>query len=198
MSSGAGVDNFYTKFGSNEEDLIFLAAVVSPSDDAQDIISTYQQRSGITPTFPIVLYRDGGIDLAHLFTMPNYGGVQWMCHPKLFYDQISSYSESALTNAANAALADDCVGTYIMLHNKAPAQDVQIFNNKLILSTDAAEKVTIKVISLNGQTVYSAKQDLSKGVNRVSMNSSDIVKGLYILEIIGSSGLHYCNKVMIQ
>jgi hypothetical protein len=163
------------------------------------MVSAYESRAGITPEFPLVLYNDGGKALANLFTMSNYGGVQWMCHPKLFYDRISSYSESALTNAANTALNDDCVGTYISLaKNTFNSSDVKIFNNELILYIESKEQVEINLISLKGQILYSSKQNLTEGINRVIMVGKDIAKGMYILDIKGNSKLHFRSKVTLK
>jgi hypothetical protein len=163
------------------------------------MVSAYEDRAGITPEFPIILFRDGGQDLANLFDMPNYGGVQWMCHPKLFYDQISSYSESALTNAANTALNDDCVSSYISLNNnQLNSNDVKIFSNELILYIDSKEKVAIKLISLNGQILYSSDQNLMPGINRIIMSGQNIAKGMHILDIQGEAGLHYRSKIAVK
>ena len=163
------------------------------------MVSAYEQRAGITPECPIILYRDGGKALADLFGMSNYGGVQWMCHPKLFFDQISSYSESALTTAANNALNDDCVSSYISLNdNKLNPSDINIFNNELILHIDSEEKVSIALVSLSGQTLYSSEQNLTKGLNRVIMSGQNIAKGMYILDIKGVSKLHFRSKVTFK
>ena len=163
------------------------------------MVSAYESRAGITPEFPIILSRDGGRDLAALFDLPNYGGVQWMCHPKLFYDQISNYSESALTNAANIALNDDCVSSYISLNNnQLNSNDIKIFNNELILFIDSEEKVAIKLISLNGQTLYSSDQNLKSGINRIIMHGKNIAKGMHILDIQGEDGLHYRSKITVK
>ncbi len=121
-----------------------------------------------------------------------------MCHPKLEFDKISGYTESAFTNASNTALNDDCVSTYISLNNEINSSGVQIFNNELILSIASAEKVSIQLISLNGQLVYSSNDNLSEGLNRIVMDKLGIVKGIYILNIAGNSGLQYRNKVTLR
>jgi hypothetical protein len=130
--------------------------------------------------------------------MSNYGGVQWMCHPKLVFDQISSYSETSFTNAANNAINDDCISTYISLDNTINPDMAQIFNNELILTVDQPEKVSIRLVSLNGQIIYSSEKNLAAGLNRVIIDNSSIVKGMYILEIKGNSGVHYRNKVTLK
>ena len=163
------------------------------------MVNAYESRAGITPEFPIILYSDGGKALADLFGMSNYGGVQWMCHPKLFFDRISSYSESALTSAANTALNDDCVSSYISLNdNKLNPNDISISNNELILHIDSKDKVTINLVSLSGQTLYSSEQNLNKGLNRVTISGQNIAKGMYILDIKGVSTLHYSSKVTFK
>lgn len=121
-----------------------------------------------------------------------------MCHPKLEFDKISNYQEATITTAANNALNDDCVSTYISLDNKTHSNTVQIFNNELILTINSAEKVSIKLISLNGKLVYSLKKNLSAGLNRLVMDKLGIVKGMYILNIAGNSGLQYRNKVTLK
>ncbi len=162
------------------------------------MVSAYESRAGITPTFPIILFSDGASELAQLFGMSNYGGPTWMCHPKLFFDE-SDYSESQLTSDANAALNDDCVGTYISLNDtKFNPNEIIIFNNELILTIPSEEKVSIKLISLNGKIMYSSKQKLASGVNRVSLSKQNIAKGMYILDILGNSKLHYNSKVTIK
>lgn len=130
--------------------------------------------------------------------MANYGGPTWMCHPKLEFDKIASYQEATITTAANNALNDDCVSTYISLHDNLIPSEVQIFNNELILTITSQEKVSIKLISLNGKLVYSSKENLSAGLNRIVMDKLGIVKGMYILNITGNSGLHYRNKVALK
>lgn len=163
------------------------------------MVSAYEQRAGITPEFPIILYQDGGKALADLFGMSNYGGVQWMCHPKLFFDRISSYSESALTTAANTALNDDCVSSYISIDdNKLNPNDINIFNNELILHIDSEEKVTISLVSLSGQTLYLSEQNLTKGLNKIIISGQNIAKGMYILDIKGVSKLHFRSKVTFK
>ncbi len=121
-----------------------------------------------------------------------------MCHPKLEFDKIASYQEATITTAANNALNDDCVSTYISLHDNLIPSEVQIFNNELILTITSQEKVSIKLISLNGKLVYSSKENLSAGLNRIVMDKLGIVKGMYILNITGNSGLHYRNKVALK
>lgn len=130
--------------------------------------------------------------------MANYGGPTWMCHPKLEFDKIANYQESTITTAVNNALNDDCVSTYISLHDNLSSSEVQIFDNELILTITSPEKVSIKLISLNGKLVYSSKENLSSGLNRIVMNKLGIVKGMYILNITGDSGLHYRNKVALK
>ena len=162
------------------------------------MISAYESRAGITPTFPIILYSDGGSELAQLFGMANYGGPTWMCHPKLFFEE-SGYSESRLTNDANAAINDDCLGTYISLaKNTYNSSDVKIFKNELILYIDKKEEVAINLITLKGQILYSAKENLSEGINRITMNGRNISNGVYILDIKGNADIHYRNKVMLK
>ena len=163
------------------------------------MVSAYESRAGITPEFPIILYNDGGIALAELFGMSNYGGPTWMCHPKLFFERISSYEEGPLTDAINDALNDDCVSSYISLNdNKLNPNDINIFNNELILHIDSEEKVTITLVSLNGQTMYSSEQNLTKGLNRATISVNTIAKGMYILDIKSESKLHYRSKVTFK
>lgn len=185
----------YNKFGKNAEDFILLVAVISNSDTKQSMISAYQTKAKITPVFPIVLYSQGGKKLADLFGMSNYGGVQWMCHPKLEYDQIADYQEATITTAVNTALADNCVGTYIFLDEPVKDNNIQIYHNQIILSTLKAEKASIRLISLNGQVVFSTEKILINGINRIELDKMGTVKGVFILDIKGASSLQYRNKI---
>ncbi len=118
--------------------------------------------------------------------------------PKLEYEAISNYSESALTNAANVAINDDCISTYISLDNTVNTDKAKIFNNELILTVEQPEKAVIKLVSLNGQLVYSSEKNLTAGLNRVILDKTGMVKGLYILDIKGNTGLQYRNKVSVK
>lgn len=107
MSAGSGLNAIFTHFGSNSEDLIFIAANVSVRDDSTKIVDKYKSSSGITPLFPIVLTSGNSLELTNLFGKPTTGGPSWIMHPDREFTS-SGYSESSGKYNIQKALDDDC------------------------------------------------------------------------------------------
>jgi hypothetical protein len=160
------------------------------------MVSAYERRAGVTPTFPLILHSDGGDDLQKLFDKYNYGGPTWMCHPKLFYES-TSYSESTLTRAIDAALNDDCVSSHISLEKGYfNSEKIQIYKNKLALHVESNTQVEVRILSLNGKIIHSQSKDLNKGINKFTLENRNIAKGFYILNIKSDiTGINFSEKV---
>ena len=165
------------------------------------MLDAFESKAGlIDPEFPIILFNDGGKEFCEdIFKAPGSAGPVFLCHPKLFFEELADYNEGTLTDAGNAALNDDCLSSHISLvDNIVTTSDIMIFKNELVLYIESEEKVTITLISLNGQVVNSSKHNLSSGINRVIMEGKNIAKGMYVLDIKGDSQLHYRNKVTLK
>lgn len=188
----------YEQFGENQKNLIVLIIVISSRDTKQSMISAYQRRAGITPTFPIVLYRDGASDMAKLFTSPNAGGPTWICHPKRTYDR-TSYREPQMSRDIRAALNTTNIHSK---HSHDCSFGVFVFTNKLCIKMESEEKLAINVFNAFGRNVFNTFNTFSHGFNTIDLNNKTVPgslsRGLYIIDIQGESGLHYKKSIMLK
>lgn len=169
--------------------------MVSDRDTKQSMVKAYEDRGNVTPTFPIILLTEGGDQLQKLFDKVNYGGPTWMCHPKLTFDK-TQYSESVLTKAIDEALNDDCNSTHISLEKKYfNSENIKIFKNELVLHVETINNVEINIISLNGKVIHSLSRKLEPGINKFTLQSQNIAKGMYFLDIKSANGVNFVKKV---
>lgn len=148
----------------------------------------------ITPTFPIILAGQGGTSLAKLFTMPNTGGVEWIVLPSRKYSK-SSYNEATLTSDINKALATG-VQT-VLFSTTVNSFSTKLSQNTISLSSPIEGNAMVKMLSLNGQTIYNWQGFLTKGSNVINLNTT-LPQSFYIINVQKNDQTLYSSKLILK
>ncbi len=174
-----------------------------PLDNAEKIIGLYEERSGVTPDFPIVDFAGGGRQIAELFGFAA-GGQAHMMHPDYEFERIPSatstpYKKEYMIPGIQAALDDDCKTVDIissMVDNKAGIKNTEIIvrsltEKQLVLEYGGRGILDISIFNVVGRKVYSTKKDLA--INTVvNFDNQKLSSGSYIVRIKD------CKKIMIS
>lgn len=76
---------------------------------------------------------------------------------------------------------------------------IDFLNDKLSINIPVAGNYSIIIRDLKGKIIYKATKHLSKEINLISMNNSQISKGLYIISLIGQNKVYnYGNKCLYK
>lgn len=178
----------YEKTGSNQEDLIVFDVIVRSSDTKESMVNAYQTKAGITPTFPIILYDDGGNEFAKLFGKAGQGKPTWILHPTREFEE-TSYIEPTMSNDIEIALSDSCIDnqTPIIknLNIGSIIKSISIYGSNLNFLSTRDFTGELSIISLNGKKISTQKFKIFKGDNKISIKEK-LPLGIYVINIKNS------------
>jgi Zn-dependent metalloprotease len=104
-----------------------------------------------------------------------------------------TYTDTVLNCTATATqniYVDACAGIF----TPVAANTMSVYPNpaqsqlNLELNLLQSQNVTISMFDMLGQSVYASQQPMSAGANTVRINTSNLPRGVYFLEVISSSG----------
>ncbi|MBN1983428.1 MAG: hypothetical protein JW795_17965 [Chitinivibrionales bacterium] len=170
---------------------------ISSSDTKTAVINAYKQKANITPSFPIVLYNDGGKKMADLFGSPNSGGPTWVVHPTRKYTQ-TAYDEATLSKNIDAALKDNCKPTSIEQKGTPSFSSSYLawtLSKELRVLSPLNQEVTLSLVTLTGRNALQKHQMLSRGMSTIDLGKTSLSQGMYLLTIRNAFGIQYRSKV---
>lgn len=181
----------YKKFmQSHPDQLVVLGIDIAAGDTKEKIIKAYQDKAGITPTFPIVLANDGAKAMAELFGQANFGGPTWIIMPSRDYIS-TKYTEPDMSADITKALATSVVTPL----QKRTEFSMKVMQNNLVIDSRYSGKVKVTVRSIAGRTLYSQSVNLRVGENITPLATQN---GLVIVDIQNRQGKRFTQKVVLK
>lgn len=171
MTSGGDINAVYSKYGSNNEDVILIMSDPLWIDTKTKVVEKYEYY-GTTPLFPVVLEKEGGAAISSLLGTGIGGGPTIILHPNRRFVSTGGYSEEILTSAIDAALEDGCDQTSVSLKSNSivEGRTAYIDNKGIHLKGFNSRKVEVSLFSLSGRMLFKKVIKPTEGICSFNIN----------------------------
>ena len=151
--------------------------------------STTWGTPSIIPNTPII---NNTYSISYLVYLPNYYDVSKLSFVAFVtdYDENNIYERKVL-NANKSLLQDFVVNTVetpVVIHDFGVQPNPATTFTNLVISSEEAKNIEIRITNLMGQTVYTNKNlSIQAGENRIPIDVQSISSGIYMVSILNDN-----------